>query len=97
MQRILCINDKPIPGTFNIPEALSLIKEGQEYEGIIVDTRTPSGQIKKGWRIPSIYNGRDSYNINRFVPVGSDLDETTLVNEEWEEKVCEPVNSQPCV
>lgn len=31
-----------------------------------------------------------------FAPL-SDLDETALVNEEWEEKVCEPVNSESCV
>jgi hypothetical protein len=30
-----------------------------------------------------------------FAPL-SDLDETTLVNEEWEEKVCEPVNEKSC-
>jgi hypothetical protein len=33
------------------------------------------------------------YGAERFIKT-SDLDETTLVNEEWEEKVCVPVNGK---
>lgn len=35
------------------------------------------------------------YDQRNFAPL-SDLDETTLVNEEWEEKVCVPVKSNVC-
>ena len=50
-----------------------------------------------------VYNGVDSYvlpelsdvyvyAIKNFAPIDSDLDETTLVTEEFEEKYCVPVN-----
>lgn len=34
-----------------------------------------------------------AYNRKCFAEINSDLDETTLVNEEFEEKYCVPVNS----
>lgn len=37
------------------------------------------------------------YDKRNFSALGSDLDETTLVNEEWEEKYCVPVNNKLCV
>lgn len=43
--------------------------------------------ILKGYS-PYVYDQRNFAII-------SDLDETTLVNEEWEQKVCEPVNDRP--
>ena len=39
------------------------------------------------------YGHNYAYSAWRFAPL-SDLDETTLVNEEWEEKVCVPVNDR---
>lgn len=33
------------------------------------------------------------YDSKNFIQLNSDLDETTLVNEEFEEKYCVPVNS----
>lgn len=48
------------------------------------------------------YEGRVYYRLTEiagaafhesyFAPIDTDLDETTLVNEEWEEKYCVPVN-----
>lgn len=88
--KLLCVNNKPLPGTYNIPHVLAAIKEGETYEGYQVCTVLPGGKGSTGWRIPSISMNL-CYNLIRFIPC-SDLDETTLVNEEWEEKVCVPVN-----
>lgn len=37
------------------------------------------------------------YDKRNFAPLDSDLDETKLVTEEFEEKYCVPVNHEPCV
>lgn len=79
--RLYCINNKPIPGTFNNPIVLAAIKEGEVYEGYMVSARNPNGEISKAWRIPAIYTGRDSYNISRFIPLP---DEPAEVIEEQE-------------
>jgi hypothetical protein len=36
------------------------------------------------------------YDQRNFATLNNDLDETALVNEEWEEKYCVPVNSNVC-
>lgn len=36
----------------------------------------------------------NAYKADHFATIDPDLDETTLVNEEWEEKVCELVNQK---
>lgn len=67
--RLYCINNKPIPGTWNVPSALAAIKEGEEYDGYMVQAIRPGGMVVDAWRIPAIYNGKDVYNINRFIPL----------------------------
>lgn len=69
MQRLYCINNKPIPGKWNKPHVLAAIKEGQEYEGYIVRARQLNGEIVESWRIPAVYNGKDAYSITRFIPL----------------------------
>lgn len=40
---------------------------------------------------------KEMFSQRYFAELDSDLDETTLVNEEFEEKYCVPVNSNVCV
>lgn len=85
----ICINNKPIEGNYN--DWLEFLKEGESYEGYIVDNGVgQDGKIFPCLVIPKITDDH-GFDIKRFVE-SSDLDETTLVNEEWEKKVCEPVN-----
>lgn len=78
----------------NQPFFLNAIKEGEEYEGYQCKVRRKSdGVISMGWCIPSVAPN-DGYALSRFIPC-DDLDETTLVNEEWEEKYFQPINSRP--
>lgn len=58
--------------------------EGQVY------TADPSDQCHEGCCF-MIIESSCKWSKDRFVPL-SDLDETTLVNEEFEEKYCVPVN-----
>lgn len=65
MPLLYCINNKPIPGASNSPEALSKIKEGETYEG---EQRKVKGCSKTGWCIPSI-SERQGYALERFIPL----------------------------
>lgn len=84
--RLLCINNKPIPELWNNPEALALIKEGKEYEGELT-TGFNKGVEMDGYFIPAF---NKKYVVSRFIQL-SNLDETELVTEDFEEKYCIPV------
>lgn len=86
--RLLCVNDKPIPGKPFDPRTLSLIKEGQDYDGEVTKGFCKGEEIDC-YYLP-VFNKK--YHIERFTPL-SDLDETELVTEEFEEKYCVPVNN----
>lgn len=86
-----CINNKPIEGSFNTD--LHLLKEGDTYEGYFDETVGVNGEAKIGFMIPSIDDG--GWSTKRFLFL-SDLDETTLVTESFEEKYCVPVNAESC-
>lgn len=90
--RILCINNKPLPDTWNEPDMLAAINEGKIYEGRPAVTYGPDDIDSPGWVIPSISVTR-GYANERFIPADNNLDETELVTEEFKEKYCVPVNS----
>lgn len=85
--RLLCINNKPIPQTKSTPEKLALLKEGECYDGVLMRG------LAKGLEVDCYYipELKWKYHTSRFVKL-SDLDETELVAEEFNEKYCEPVN-----
>lgn len=58
----------------------------------VVDERIRNGKLFYQLDGYEQYNGKDVlYDSKKFIPL-SDLDETTLVNEEFNEKYCVPVN-----
>lgn len=65
MQRLYCINNKPIPDAANSPEALGKLKEGEIYVG---EQRKVKGSLVIAWCIPSI-STTDGYHIDRFIPL----------------------------
>jgi hypothetical protein len=89
--KVICITEKNFH-TGGISE--SNIKVGDIHE-VIKETY---GIDISGARIPcykfAAYAGTTFVHDKRnFAPLDSDLDETELVNEEFEEKYCVPVNS----
>lgn len=64
LQRLLCINNKPIVGARNSPEQLAKIKEGDVYEG---EQRRVKGTNSWAWCIPAI-STEEGYDIRRFIP-----------------------------
>lgn len=90
--RVVCIDNKPRPYSAH-PELLQLIQEGEVYEvsGQSMGQRA-DGVVGPIYYLVGINERPRGLAADRFAPL-SDLDETTLVNEEWEQKVCVPVNS----
>lgn len=82
LQRLLCINNKPIPGADNGAKQLAAIKEGKDYEGYQADAINKSGIISLAWCIPSI-SETDGYCLERFIPLPDTpaevIEETELV------------------
>lgn len=92
--RVICIDNKPRPYSKNI-EILNLIKEGEEYEVYLESLgRGTDGTILPVYYLKGINERPKGFASDRFIPI-SDKDETTLVNEEFEEKYCVPVNGKP--
>lgn len=79
----ICINANPIPGNYDL--WLSELEEGKEYNGYINEYGADkNGNISPCLVIPMITEDH-GFDIQRFIEI-SDLDETTLVTEEFEEK-----------
>lgn len=66
--RLLCVNNKPVSNSFNLPDALAAIKEGEVYEGYQVQGETPDGTYEYVWKIPSLFE-KKGYAIERFIPL----------------------------
>lgn len=88
--KVVCVNhdcydaDKPYgPGDPQIGDECFVVAEciGVDDEG----NEAPCYELE-GY-------GPDVYDQRNFAPL-TGLDETTLVNEEWEEKYCVPVNGK---
>jgi hypothetical protein len=78
--RLLCINNKPIPGADNSPEFLNAIKEGRDYDGYKAKGRSKDGEICDVWCIPSI-SDKEGYALQRFIQLpdttADEMDEET--------------------
>lgn len=87
--KVLCIkrcteNDK---GINNVPAP----EVGEECT--VIEDKSRMGKVY--YRLAEYLefkNYHQWFDANNFVWIDTDLDETILVNDEWEEKVCEPVN-----
>jgi len=78
--KVVCINDKYWANEVPCPKFGEIVT--------VSSTESPYGEAAYEF---VEYGERNWYSQKYFAPL-SDLDETTLVNEEWEEKVCVPVN-----
>lgn len=89
--KVICIDNKPRPYSKNI-EILNRINEGDAYEVYLESLGTGTdGTVLPVYYLVGINEKPKGLASDRFVEV-SDLDETTLVNDEWEEKYFVPVN-----
>jgi len=69
LQSLLCINNKPVNNSYNVPGVLARIKEGHIYEGYQKEADTPNGSIELVWIIPSLGLINDGYALERFIPL----------------------------
>lgn len=88
--KVVCIDNKM--RKYSYADTSKYLIEGAVYSVVKEDTAIckVTGGIVLGYVLtgfPSDY----VFAQDRFAPL-SDLDETTLVNEEFEEKYCQPVN-----
>ena len=87
--KVLCIDATSFPDCLPCD-----IYEGDVYT--VIDQRD-SGLNIHGEDIPGVVyvlaerSSKDGYSCERFIPL-SDLDETELVNDEYLDKIFEPVN-----
>lgn len=84
--RVRCINDKwqAAPGCEEAPRPIFM------HDYTVVETKILDGNEA---HILLELGDEYGYNTKHFAPLDSDLDETELVTEEFNEKYCIPVNS----
>lgn len=84
--KLVCIKQDSYYAFTGDPAEPELIV-GNEYSVIDITDIPDKGRYYK----VAECNFRSWFHNSLFAELDTDLDETTLVNEEWEEKVCVPV------
>jgi hypothetical protein len=85
MNKVICIDDKGFGKDFACP----VFGETCTVERALTSPNSGVPSYTFVEYPPENGSGIRLFHQRRFVPL-SDLDETTLVNEEWEEKYCVP-------